>query len=312
MGMAFMVFAVLFLEAFVLISLVLTCVVLCYAVNRIGSSATRKYGAIILVVGGIGFTLSLAFCLLVCKLHDLRLQLYFYSACFFMGFGWPGAFAYIVVAVLVHRRGLLQMTDLSKRRALTTLKITMVCFLVVLHCMSVVFIMAEPLLDIWSRDWSTNPPSAENIAATNKIRRERGVREIKDGWTFYGRRSGKEEWKDETGWGCKNVHYDRCYKEIRSECDYYYSGRTFTRWNRDRPVFREQLLITYTYGADRFALMITTDNKEIESMVDGLEERMQFQTLSGEYVGFGNMGETNEETLEVAEKILKMWGIERL
>lgn len=304
MGMAYMVFAVLFIEAFVLISLVLTCVVLCYAVNRISSPATRKYGAIILVVGGSGAALLLAFCLMFGTHKDL----YTYSSCFFMGFAWPGAFACIVVAVLVHRRGLLQKTDLSKRRALTFLKIVMVCFLVVLHCVPVVFIMAESLLDIWSRDWSTNPPPPEKIEETNRIRRERGVREIKEDWTFYGRRSWKEEWKDEKGRGCKNVHFDRYYQEIRYETDYYYSGRTFHAFEGET---EEILIIYYFCDPDRFSLSILTGNRQIRSMVRGLKEWMRYPSPDGDYITHGRMGETNEETLDVAEKILKMWGLER-
>lgn len=162
------------------------------------------------------------------------------------------------------------------------------------------------------RDWSTDPPPPESIAATNKIRKERGVRQIKETWTFYGRRSGKETWKDETGWGCKNVHYDKDYDEIRAESDYYYSGRTFPGWERDGHMIRERLYISYFYGAGRFAITVTTDNKEIESMVEGLGDMMKFPTKYGSYVGYGEMGKTNKETLEVADKILKMWGLERL
>jgi len=304
MGMAYMVFAVLFIEAFVLISLVLTCVVLCYAVNRVWSPATRKYGAIILVVGVSGAALLLAFCLIL----DAPKHMFIYnSACFFIGFGWPGAFTCIVAAILVHRRGLLQTTDLSKRRALTFLKIAMVCFLVVLHCVPVVFIMAKPLKD----DWSTDPPPPEKIEETNKIRRERGVREIKEDWTFYGRHFGAEIWKDPSGWSCKKVQHDKSYHEIWIEYDDYYSGRTFLTFP-DKVSFREQLSINYLYGPDRFCISVITDNKEIESMVDSLKEWTKYTNPDGDYLICGRMDKTNEETLEVAEKILKMWGLERL
>ena len=302
MGMAYMVFAVLFIEAFVLISLVLTCVVLCYVVNRIEIPATRKYGAIILVVGGSGAALLLAFCLMFGTHKDL----YTYSSCFFMGFAWPGAFACIIVAVLVHRRGLLQKTDLSRRRALTFLKIVMVCFLVVLHCVPVVFIMAKPLKD----DWSTDPPPPESIAATNEIRRERGVREIKEDWTFYGRHFGAEIWKEPSGWSCKTVQHDKSYHAIWIEFDDYYSGRTFLT-GPDKVNFRETLSINYFYGPNRFSISVITGNKEIDSMVDGLKERMRYPNPDGDYLIYGRMDETNEEILEVAEKILKIWGLER-
>lgn len=305
MGMAYMVFAVLFLEAFVLISLVLTCVVLCFAINRIGNPTTKKYGTIVLVVGGSGAALLLALCLIL----GAPKAIYIYSSCFFMGFGWPGAFAYLVVDVHLYRRGLLQKTDLSKRRTLTTLKITMVCFFVVLHCATVVFMMAEPFLN---NDWSTDPPPPESIAATNEIRRERGVREIKETWTFYGREFGAEKWKDHPEQICKTVQHDKSYHEIWIEYDDYYSGRTFTEPYPDWGTSRETLSINYFYGPDRFSINVRTDNKEIESMVDGLKEQMRYPNLDGDYLGYGNMGKTNEETLEVADKILKMWGLERL
>ncbi|MHC4676127.1 MAG: hypothetical protein ACYTBZ_26855 [Planctomycetota bacterium] len=304
MGMAFMVFAVLFLEAFVLVSLVLTCLVLCFAINRIWNPATRKYGTIILVAGGSGAALLLALCLIL----GAPKAIYIYSSCFFMGFGWPGIFAYLVVDVLLHRRGLLQKTDLSKRRVLATLNISIVCCLVVLHFAAVIFMMAGPPKD----DWSTDPPAPESIAETNEIRRERGVREIKEDWTFYGRHFGAEIWKEPSGRSCKNVQHDKSYHEIWIEYDHYYSGRTFLSYPDRELTLRETLFIHYFYGPDRFSINVRTDNKQIESMVDGLKEGMRYPNPDGEYLGYGRMGKTNEETLEVAEKILKMWGIERL
>jgi len=160
-------------------------------------------------------------------------------------------------------------------------------------------------------DWSTDPPPPESIATTNKIRRERGVREIREAWTFYGRESGSEIWKDQPERICKKVHYDRSYDEIWIEHDYYYSGRTFL--SPDGGTLREQLLIGYFYGPDRFSTYIITDNKQIESMVDGLKEWMKYPSpYDGGYLTYGRMGKTNEETLEVADRILKMWGLERL
>jgi hypothetical protein len=158
-------------------------------------------------------------------------------------------------------------------------------------------------------DWSTDPPTTENIAATNKIRRERGVREIKKAWTFYGRRSGREIWKEHPEGRCKTVHYDKSYDKIWIEHDYYYSGRTFRGFEGETV---EKLLICYFYGPDRFSLSILTGNRQIRSMVRGLKEWMEYPSPDGDYLTYGRMGETNEETLEVADKILKMWGLERL
>jgi len=161
-------------------------------------------------------------------------------------------------------------------------------------------------------DWSTNPPPPETIAATNKVRKEHGVRQIKENWTFYGREFGWEKWKYETGQICKTVQYDRDYEEIRAESDSYRSGHTFPSTEHDGSTCVEVLVISYYYGARRFAIAVVTGNKEIESMVDGLEDMMKFPTRYGSYVGYGRMGKTNEETLKVADKILNMWGLERL
>lgn len=161
-------------------------------------------------------------------------------------------------------------------------------------------------------DWSTDPPPPESIATTNKIRRERGVREIKETWTFYGRESGAEIWKEHPERICKTVQYDRSYDEIWIEHDDYYSGRTFISIDPDGGTLRETLFINYFYGPDRFSINVLTDNKQIESMVDGLKEWMKYPSPYDGYLTYGRMGKTNEETLEVADKILKMWGLERL
>jgi hypothetical protein len=48
-------------------------------------------------------------------------------------------------------------------------------------------------------------------------------------------------------------------------------------------------------------------------MVDGLKNRMKYPSpYDGSYLNYGRMDKTNDETLEVADKILKMWGLERL
>ena len=162
------------------------------------------------------------------------------------------------------------------------------------------------------RDWSTEPPSAEIIANTNKIRKEHGVRLIKDDWTFYGRDSGKEIWYDKNDNSCKNVYWNRSYQYIRRETDKYNTGVTFPSPDFDGGTMWEKLNITYHYGPKCFTLGVITNNKEIENMVSELKSRIRYPDKYGSYTNWGSMGKTNKETLEVADRILKMWGLERL
>jgi len=76
-------------------------------------------------------------------------------------------------------------------------------------------------------DYSTDPPSDEKIAETNNIREEYGIRQIKKNWSFNYREFGIERWKDERGFPCKHVRYDKNYEQILSEHDFYYTGRTY-------------------------------------------------------------------------------------
>ncbi len=152
-------------------------------------------------------------------------------------------------------------------------------------------------------DYSTDPPSDEKIAETNKIREEYGIRQIKKNWIFNYREFGAERWKDEKGFPCKSVRYDKNYKQILSEHDFYYTGRTYPSLDPDGGTSFEHLTIAYDYTRGRFAVVPTTDNKDIINMVDPLKEHV---------IEFGFTGKTNEQALEVADNILKMWGLERL
>ena len=174
------------------------------------------------------------------------------------------------------------------------------------------FVVFAGLFGCERSDWSTDPPPPESIAATNEVRIEHGVRTIKKNWTFYARQFGEEKWHNAKGQLCKQVYYDRLYHDIHAESDYYYSGRTFRSLDPDGGTVQEMAQISYVYVAKRFAIAVITDNKEIRSMVDGLGEMLKYPTIYGSYVGYGYMGRTNEETLNVADKILKMWGLERL
>lgn len=156
-------------------------------------------------------------------------------------------------------------------------------------------------------DWSTDPPPAEKIAATNEVRKKLGIRQIKKHWTFYGREFGAEKWKDGNS-SCKVVMYDKSYETILWEQDSYYTGRQFRSLDGETSSVAEFLTVSYDYRTKRFGFASVTDNMEIMDMEMALHET----TLEavGEILGF--MGRTNDETLKVADKILKMWGLERL
>jgi len=167
-------------------------------------------------------------------------------------------------------------------------------------------------------DWSTDPPT--NIAQTNQVRREIGIRMIKDNWTFYGRQFGEETWKDGK-FHCKKVCYDDSfnkfagkrkppgqvrysynYEKILWESDHYYTGATYTHPDPDAGTSWEHLSILYDYGTKRFGVYYHGSNSELISLIEGLEHITKS----------GYMGKTNEDTLLVADKILEKLGLKRL
>jgi len=183
-----------------------------------------------------------------------------------------------------------------------------ICFIVIMVILSLYASSDEP----YESDWSIVPPSAETIRVTNEARQEHGVREIKQEWSFYGRQFGEEKWKDAKGNSCKVVACDRKYHMIESEDDYYYSGVMFQYSDPDDGMTQEFLRISYYYPTKRFCIAVVTGNKEIELMVDRLPEFLGKPNIFGGYSSSGSMGNTNEETLAVAEEILRRWGLERL
>ena len=156
-------------------------------------------------------------------------------------------------------------------------------------------------------DWTTDPPPAEKIAATNEVRKKLGIRQIKEHWTFYGREFGAEILKDGKS-PCKVVQHDKSYETILSEQDSYYTGRQFRSLDGETSSVAEYLAVFYDYRKKRFGLAVVTDNEEIMDMEQALYETTLVAV--GEIHGF--IGRTNDETLKVADKILKMWGLERL
>lgn len=172
---------------------------------------------------------------------------------------------------------------------------------------------------------STEPPSAEKIAKTNEIRKELGLREIKDDWAFgerttneemvklrqkfnkkYGGREIADEderafkiferWYDSKGNKCKTVTYNKC-GEITHETDYYFSGRSYQDPDHHDSLIEEMFSLVYVYSERRYMALIASDNEQTVSL------------LSEEW---GNTEQDNEENLQLADKVLKMWGLQRL
>ena len=195
------------------------------------------------------------------------------------------------------------------------------CKIVPVLCLIAVVMLCRCSKKKWYE--STEPPSAEKIVQTNKIRKELGLREIKDDWTFKERKSNKEwvkqrqklnerlglreikddddlvlkiteSWKDNMGRKCKSVIYDK-YGEISTEINFYYSGRSFYSPDNDSPL-KECLVLTYHYHEGNYMVLVISNDEKILSLVEE----------------WRNTEQGNEENLRFTEKILKEWGLQRL
>jgi len=136
--------------------------------------------------------------------------------------------------------------------------------------------------DGWSQK---NPPTKEEIEESNLKRKELGIRQIKDTWTFVRRGYQKIQWEDEKDGSSKQVEYDSDYSNIIWERDDYYSGRTYPCGDPDSPDLNvpEVLVIEYDYAKKEFSIHLVNE--------DGL---------------------TILATLEQADEILDKWGVKRL
>ena len=139
---------------------------------------------------------------------------------------------------------------------------------------------------------STEPPSAERIAQTNRMRKELGLREIKDDDDLVFKIT--ERWNDNMGNKCKSVICNKD-EEILSEIDFYYSGRSFQRPDKDSPV-KELLMLNYNYRKKNYTVFAVSGDEKILSLVEE----------------WRNTEQRNEENLWYTEKILKIWGLHRL
>ncbi|MBE0535684.1 MAG: hypothetical protein IH624_08435 [Phycisphaerae bacterium] len=136
-----------------------------------------------------------------------------------------------------------------------------------------------------------------DVAKTNEVRKELGIREVKDDWEFCGHRFGEDTWKY-GAFECKKVKLNEELDRILWEQDYYYTGVTWTDIDGTN---REFLAITYDYNEGVFFVVYNGQ----QAKLDALQNR-----LASTYYGF--MAETNEETLRIADEMLAAIGKSRL
>lgn len=149
-------------------------------------------------------------------------------------------------------------------------------------------------------DFSTVPP--KDVQETNAVRKKLGIRLIKPAWTFYGRRSGAEDWADGKVGLCKRVQRAQGASKILWEQDYYYTGATYVPpADPQAGSVHEVLTISYHYGTKRFHVGYGGPDPRINAWMPALDDSE-----------FGHMGKTNEETLSVADKALSQLGLQRL
>ena len=157
-----------------------------------------------------------------------------------------------------------------------------------------------------SGGFSTVPPNDNQ--QTNATRARAGIRPIKKEWTFYGREFLAENWKDGTNL-CKMVQRDRSGALVFEE-DYYYSGATFLNSKGDTDW--EFLSTHYEYGSNRVSLGYVGTNAAISALFKNLTlTPIGLKDQSGQQAS-AHTGTNNQETLDVADKALAIWGKTRL
>jgi hypothetical protein len=136
-----------------------------------------------------------------------------------------------------------------------------------------------------------------DVAKGNEVRRNLGIREIKEDWEFYLHQFGEETWKC-GGCECKKVAYNEELNKILWEQDYYYTGVTWTDMDGTN---REVVQITYDYTDGLFSVVYNGQQSKLKAVQN---------MLTPTYSGF--KAETNEETLRVADEMLTALGKSRL
>lgn len=135
-----------------------------------------------------------------------------------------------------------------------------------------------------------------DVAKTNEIRKQLGIREIKNEWEFYVHQFGFDKWRD--NYECKVVKLNEELDRILWEQDYYYTGVTWTDYEGTHWEF---LTITYEYTSKLFSIYYIGQQTKLNSLQEGLER-----------IEYGFKSDTNEDTLKIADEMLKELGLTRL
>jgi len=178
-------------------------------------------------------------------------------------------------------------------------------------------------------------PSSLEIQKSNAVRRELGIREIKDTWRFYYRKVTEETWNN-GAYQCKKVAYwDNSYSKTKWEEDYYYTGKTFLSIPGDpgERISRELFYVHYGYGDKTFSINYMGLNASILTMLQKLESTTWGNRDEGDYeygkdystaddvewnaeslgqITPGYRAESNSEPLKLADQILCLLGCSRL
>ncbi len=157
-----------------------------------------------------------------------------------------------------------------------------------------------------SGGFSTVPPK-DNLQ-TNATRTKAGIRAIKKEWAFYGREFMAEKWKDGTNL-CKMVQRDKSGALLFEE-DYYYSGATFLNAKGDTEW--EFLSTHYEYSSNRFSLSYVGTNAAISALFKNFTLTPIGSKDQSGWQASAHAGTNDQQTLDVSDKVLAMWGRTRL
>ena len=143
-----------------------------------------------------------------------------------------------------------------------------------------------------------------DVEKTNVVRREFGIREVKQDWEFYLHQFNTDTWKS-GDYECKTVtlHNEKL-DEILWEADIYHTGVTWTDYDGTG---WEYMTIVYNYSDKTFYLNIVSQRPAVNVLIEGLE-----CVTWGKPGQAGHKAESNEKTLEIADKILSALGLTRL
>jgi len=151
----------------------------------------------------------------------------------------------------------------------------------------------------------TTPPG--DVQTTNAVRKRIGVREILPSWSFYLREFGCEKWKhgDRLCKIVQRTHHEseseeKEYPDIVWEEDYYYGPGKLN--DPDGDYMDEQVIVHFEYGQSRFFLSYAGENPRLISLIHGLTPVHES----------GYAGQSNKDTLAVADEMLKEFGLTRL